>query len=112
MFMDFFYTSCPPCIEILPELQTLQNKYKNCGFHIIGVSAIDTQEILERFCVKHNIDYTMLLGNEDINDNYNISRFPTTYLISKEGKILFQHIGSYDNVTFKNLENIIQQHVE
>lgn len=112
VLIDFFYASCPPCIEVLPSLQSLHKKYKDQGLHVIGISRIDTQKTLESYIERNGICYTILLGNQDVNSAYNISFYPTTYLIDKEGKILFHHIGVYDQSTLAILDNIIRQHVK
>jgi len=112
VLIDFFYASCPPCIEVLPSLNGLHKKYKDKGLHVIGISRNDTQKTLESFIDRHGIYYTLLLGNQDVDSAYNISYVPTTYLIDKEGKILFQHIGKYDPSTLEKLDNIIGQNVK
>lgn len=111
VLMDFFLASCPPCIEILPGLQNLHKKYKDRGLHVIGIDIIDSQKTLEYFVSRHNINYTILLGDHNVHEAYNISAYPTTYLIGREGEILFQHIG-YDNSTLEKLDNIIQQQLK
>ncbi|MDR1055914.1 MAG: redoxin family protein [Prevotellaceae bacterium] len=52
------YTSCPPCIELLPYLQKLHDNYGKRGLTVIGmstVSTIDSKPTLESFIAKHNI---------------------------------------------------------
>lgn len=111
VLIDFFYASCPPCVQVLPVLNSLYKKYKDQGLHVVGISNNDTQKTLESFIDRHGIYYPLLFGNHDVNSAYNISNVPATYLIDKEGKILFQHIGGYNKSTIEKLDHIIRQHV-
>lgn len=109
VLMDFFFVSCPACIEILPDLKKLHEKYKKLGLHIIGLDMIDSRKTIENFMLRHNIEYTILLSNQNINDAYNIYADPTTYLIGRDGKVLFSHVGGYVHATLERLDYIIHQ---
>lgn len=109
VLMDFFFVSCPACIEILPDLKKLHEKYKKLGLHIIGLDMIDSRKTIENFRIRHHIEYTILLSNQNINDAYNVYADPTTYLVGRDGKVLFSHVGGYDHATLERLDSIIRQ---
>lgn len=109
VLMDFFFVSCPACIEILPDLKKLHEKYKDSGLHIIGLDKIDSQKILEYFIGRHGIEYPVLLSNWQVDEAYCISGYPTTYLIGRDGKVLFSHVGGYNHATLERLDSIIRQ---
>lgn len=111
VLIDFFYTSCPPCVQVLPILNSLYKKYKSYGFNIVGISRNDTKNTLESYIKRNEIHYPLLLGNQNVNSAYNVAFNPTTYLIDREGKILFYHVGVYDQFTLEKLDFIIRQHV-
>lgn len=50
--------------------------------------------------------YTVLLGGAAIANNYRVSGYPTTYLIDKNGKIIFTQTG-YSKDTESELEEMI-----
>ena len=45
MVLNFWGTFCPPCIEELPSLMTLQERMKSRGVVVVGIS-IDTTTML------------------------------------------------------------------
>jgi thiol-disulfide isomerase/thioredoxin len=61
LMIDFFSTTCPPCIEEFPELVKLQNSLQD-SLQIIGIqsgSKGSDKEIL-KFAQKHNLNYPII----------------------------------------------------
>lgn len=108
VLIDFFFAGCPPCIEILPRLNNLYEKYRDHGLQIIGISTIDTKKTLEYFKERHGIDYHLLVGSQDVGISYNVAEVPALFLIDQKGILL--HPKSNDQ-SLEKLENIIRQHI-
>jgi peroxiredoxin len=109
VLIDFFFAGCPPCIEILPRLNSLYKKYKYQGLQIIGISNTDTKKTLEYFRERHGINYPLLVGSQDVGIAYNITQVPALFLIGKKGEILLH--PELNDQSLEELENIISQHV-
>jgi peroxiredoxin len=81
----------------LPRLEPLWKKYNDQGFQVIAIdSEHDTERAVE-FIAENNLTYHLLEDNEG-DDNVVASKleiygFPTSYLVDREGRILFSHIG-------------------
>lgn len=112
VLIDFFYKSCYPCLQALPGLQDLHEKYNNKGLKIIGIDPYDTKEKdeIDTFLAKQGVTYTVLLGGKDVVKEYHVSGYPTIYLIDKEGKVLFTQAG-YGEGTEERLEEVIKQNL-
>jgi thiol-disulfide isomerase/thioredoxin len=94
VLIDFFYSSCYPCMLALPCLQALHEKYKEKGLLVLGIDPYDKKEDgIDKFLAKRNVTYTVLLGDKDIAKQYRVSGYPTIYLVGKTGKIVFVDIG-------------------
>lgn len=52
----------------------------------------DLQDV-RGFVDEHNVDYPVLLGDRDMVKSWNISAFPTTYILDEEGKIAHSMVG-------------------
>lgn len=109
VLIDFFFAGCPPCIEILPRLNSLYEKYRDQGLQIIGINSIDTKKTLEYFKERHRINYPLLVGSLDVNNAYKVNGYPELFLIDREGKILLH--PKHNDQSLEKLENIISQHV-
>ena len=111
VLVDFFYKSCYPCMQALPALQNLHEKYKNKGLELIGIDPYDTKEDdIDGFLAKRGVTYTVLLGGKNVVKNYRVSGYPTIYIINKEGKVLFTQVGYGEGVE-EELEEVIQQNL-
>jgi peroxiredoxin len=95
VILDFWATWCPPCKEEIPHLVRLQSKYRGQGLEIVGL-ALDAggAKDVRPFAEEHDVNYTMLIGSEDITKAYgNITMIPTTFVIDRNGKIVHRFVG-------------------
>jgi thiol-disulfide isomerase/thioredoxin len=111
VLIDFFYKSCYPCMQALPALQALSEKYKSKGLRVIGIDPYDKKEDdIAAFLSKRGVSYTVLLGGSDAAKDYHVSGYPTMYLIDKTGKIIFIQEGYGKDVENK-LDEIIKNNL-
>ena len=81
----------------LPRLEPLWQKYRDQGLQVVAIeSERDTERAVE-FIAEHDLTYHLLEDNEG-DDNVVASKleiygFPTSYLVDREGRILYSHIG-------------------
>jgi peroxiredoxin len=103
VIIDFWATWCPPCKEEIPHFISLYNQYKDQGLEIIGVSMDQNPEkILPRFIEANNINYTILLGDEQVYDSYGgIIAIPTTFILDKDGNIRKKYLGYNEKEVFE-----------
>lgn len=100
MILDFWYTSCMPCIKTIPHLNKLKEKY-NGKIDIIGINPVENQEKhkakITDFLKQTPMDYPILIV-EEIPEAYNIRAYPTLYVLDKNGKVRFSQIGLSDTI--------------
>lgn len=110
VLVDFFYKSCYPCMQALPALQALHEKYKDKGLKVIGIDPFDKKEDLAPFLAKRGVNYSVLFAGENVAKDYRVSGYPTMYLIGKDGKIIYVQDG-YSKDFEKALEETILQNL-
>ena len=107
VLIDFFYKSCMPCMQALPALQSLHEKYKDQGLAVIGIDPFDKDaEDLQKFLSKRGVTYTVLLSDNNFPKNYHVSGYPTMYLLDEKGTIILSQSG-YGEGTEQKLEEAI-----
>ncbi len=98
LILDFWFTSCAPCIMDFPYLKKLQTHYKDSSNIIFISICIDNDErkqVWKGLIHKHELGGIQVFlpknrQNSEENQYYidNIKTFPTCLLVSKSGKIL------------------------
>jgi peroxiredoxin len=95
VLLDFWEVWCGPCVESMPKIQNLYEKFKSKGLLVYGIiNDIKQLESSRKFVLrKPDIKFPMLVGNEDIKKSYFIDAVPQYVLIDRKGKISFLSLG-------------------
>ncbi len=108
VILDFWATWCGPCRRGIPDLVSLQDKYKN-DLRVIGISLdTSTKNDVIPFAEKFNINYPIVYGDEKVTNDYGgIEAIPTTIVIDQNGEIVAKYVGLVDKETFvKQIEDL------
>jgi thiol-disulfide isomerase/thioredoxin len=96
----FWFSNCPPCIKLSPQLIKLQNQFGGKRFTIIAVNAdrfleLDTTDA-ERAAYIKKQGFTMPVAhlNKQMQEDYgNVNVYPTLFLVDSGGVIRKHYIG-------------------
>ncbi len=95
-----WFTNCPPCVRMSPELVGIQSDFESRGFTVLGANAdrvldlsYDDQARAE-YLEKHAISFPNFhLSGEDRAALGNVNIFPTMFLIDREGMIVKYYVN-------------------
>jgi len=111
VMLDFWSIYCVSCVQALPNLVALYEKYKDKGFVLYGID-LDTFSArrVQRFIdgLGYEITYpTIIDSKRQIASSYKVGMLPTTIIIGKDGKVKLFHIGYKpgDEEQFSNFIN-------
>jgi peroxiredoxin len=97
VLLNFWATWCPPCKIEIPWFIELQKQYANQGLVVVGVAMDDDtnkQKVVSEFASQMKIDYPILLGTDQVADQYGgVDALPTTFFIGRDGKIVRRVMG-------------------
>jgi cytochrome c biogenesis protein CcmG/thiol:disulfide interchange protein DsbE len=94
VLLNFWATWCGPCRVEIPAFVELQEKYRDKGLSILGVSIDDTPDQLKPFADQMKINYPLLMLQSDVEEAYGpLWAVPTTFVIGRNGSICGKHIG-------------------
>lgn len=84
-----------------PHFKALQEKYASRGFTILAVNAWnEPKEMVQEFAKKNSLNYSILLdGKQVFRDDYGGKAIPHSFLLDKQGKIVWSQIGWGDELT-------------
>jgi peroxiredoxin len=80
----------------LPRLEPLWEKYGEKGLSVIAIEAARDTERATKFIEENKLTYHLLENDEEPNvvrETFEVSSFPTSFLIDGEGKIMYCHVG-------------------
>lgn len=104
LIVDVWGTWCPPCREEIPSFVKLQDKYRDRGLRIIGLTwergATDdaTKKRVESFAAANKINYPLVLLNPRLSSMIRppVRAYPTTFFVGADGLIADRIEGLHD----------------
>ncbi len=95
--LNFWATWCPPCVEEMPSLVSMQSKLKDRGVEVLAVSVDVDERAYQKFLRDHNVNLlTVRDPDQKSNSLYGTSMFPETYIIDRNGVVRRKFIGPVD----------------
>jgi thiol-disulfide isomerase/thioredoxin len=112
VLIEFWTFGCYNCRNTLPFIKGWDDRYRTQGFTVIGVHSPEFDderkiETLRREVASLGIKYPVVSDNDyQTWDAYNVEAWPTTFLLDKQGRIRWRHVGEggYDEA-----ERLIQK---
>jgi peroxiredoxin len=116
VLLDFWATWCGGCKLEIPWYMEFDEKYKGHGLAVIGVSMDeDGWKAVRPFLARERdpetggktaMKYPVVIGNDGLAKEYNMTSMPMTLLIDRKGRIALSHTGVVNKADF---EGHIQQ---
>ena len=109
--LDFWATYCPPCLEEIPHLVSLQNQYGSENFQIIGlhVGGEEDRPKVPEFVERLKMNYPLATPDDELTDILfgGESAIPQTFVFDRNGQLIQKFIG-YD----EEIKNALNRAVE
>ena len=103
VLVDFWGTSCVPCMSEMPELIALEQKYRDRGFEIIGISADSEKKKLLRVLQEKSITWPNYCDENGSTNQFanacGVLGFPNYWLLDREGVV--RETGARNNLDGK-----------
>jgi peroxiredoxin len=95
VLLNFWATWCGPCKVEIPWFIEFEQKYKDRGFAVIGVSMDEEGwSVVKPYLAERRINYRVVVGTEKLGQDYGgVESLPTSFIIDKEGRIVSTHVG-------------------
>lgn len=95
ILIDFWFSSCKPCLVTFPKLKEIYNQYHEKGFEIEAISTDTGKQISswKKTVEKYDLPWINVLDDKIFFSKTNdINSFPTNFLINEYGVIIMKNI--------------------
>jgi peroxiredoxin len=102
VLVDFWATTCRPCMAELPRVKAAYDKFHGQGFEILGISCDTDKERLEKFLKEKGLPWPQYFDGKQQEDNkftvgFGIDGIPHMFLVDKKGFLRFDNVRARDN---------------
>ena len=92
--LNFWASWCAPCIAELPSMMEMQDRLRNRGVTVLGVSIDVDGDAYHRFIQKRNVNFlTVRDPDQKVAGMYGTSVWPESYIIDREGMMRRKVVG-------------------
>lgn len=104
VLLNFWATWCGPCKIEIPWFIEFEQKYKDRGFAVLGVSMDeDGWKDVKPYVELKKINYRVVVGDDTTASLYGgVESLPTTFVVDRDGKIAAIHVGLVSKSDYQN----------
>ncbi len=95
--VNFWATWCPPCVEEVPSLNRLAERYADGEFTIVSVDYREPPEAIAKFTDRVPVHFPILLDRDGRSSlNWKVFSFPSSFLLDRKGQIRYSFNRAID----------------
>ena len=98
VLLNFWATWCPPCLEEMPSLDVLYQRYRHRGFAVLAVSSDqEGARVVQGFIEKLGVSFPSLLDPDGrVSSAYGAKNLPLSFLLDRQGNVIAAAQGARD----------------
>lgn len=111
LFINLWATWCGPCRAEMPGIQSLSEKLKGEQVEFIMLS-VDKEAALPKvksYLENNQFTFPVFMPHEYLPEQFQVPSIPTTFIVSKNGKILMKEVGTRNYDTSKMVDFLKEQ---
>lgn len=109
VLLDFWFIGCGACLQSIPALNTLHERYGNSKLEVIGVNfSSKHKEAIQKYYSNNEMRYKNVWNGDATAEAYRVKGAPIFYLIDPGGTIVYSQVGHDENKLISHVESFIQ----
>jgi peroxiredoxin len=95
IFLNFWATWCPPCVQEMPTMEKLHQELGPKGLMVLAIDYREDAKDVKEFFKRHKLTFTALLDfDAKVAESYQAWGLPMTVIVNKRGEIVGKVRGS------------------
>ena len=95
--LNFWFTTCGPCIQEMPKLNELVKEFENEDVVFLAIT-FNKKEVVKQFLEETDFNYTIAANATAVTNTYGVQSYPTSIIVNKKGQIVLKEIGYRTNI--------------
>jgi peroxiredoxin len=90
VLVDFWGTTCAPCLAEFPNLKQIYRDFHEQGFDIVGISFDDSPATVEAFRARAKLPWRMAMNESPegpVSGRFKVRTIPALFLIDRKGNV-------------------------
>ena len=88
VFINFWATWCQYCDEEMPDLMAFQKAHKE-EMTVLAINVKEKNDVVKKYMEENKLELKVLMDEDGtLSKLYQVTAFPTTFLIDKAGKVI------------------------
>ncbi len=109
LYVDFWASWCAPCAKSFPFMNHLNRQFEGQGLQIIAINLDENPDDIIPFLQRFPASFAIVRDtNQQCAEAFSVQAMPSTYLIDKQGRVRYIHLGFRPGETNRLLETIQQ----
>lgn len=99
VLVDFWGTTCAPCLAEFPNLKQIYKDFHEKGFDIVGISFDDSPALVEAYRARAKLPWRMAMNESPegpVSSRYKVRTIPALFLIDRKGNVANVDIRGHD----------------
>ncbi len=94
VYLDFWASWCGPCRQSFPWMISLQRRYADQGFVVVGVNVDKDRELANKFLDQFHASFPIIFDSTGhLAEQFKIPGMPSSVIFDRDGAVRFVHSG-------------------
>lgn len=108
VLLNFWATWCGPCLEEMPALKSLYERYRDKNLMIISIAYSSNQSDFQKDIKKYQMAWINIYNDVDLINSYGGEKpIPRLYLIDKKGMIIYAKDVDSPDIELERLKKVL-----
>jgi cytochrome c biogenesis protein CcmG, thiol:disulfide interchange protein DsbE len=109
VYLNFFATWCPPCVQEAPSIDALSRAFGPAGLRVVGVDVLENPRKAALFRTQHHLSYPVVIDTGTLRSQYEINGLPVHVFIDRGGVVRKIVVGELSPAAMReNVERIVR----